>query len=92
MSAREEPKAIGMNKIEHFVFCYAGIVPFFAFINQCIFRKDSTVFVISEQLNKHVERYDFLEPEIDLVKFQENAKDKDGINTFKLINVSNFIK
>lgn len=62
--------------LKHFVLCYVGIVLLFAFINQYIFWKDSTAFVISEQMNKHVERYKLLEPDIDLVRFHENAKDK----------------
>ncbi len=63
-------------RLKHFVLFYLGIVLAFALINFCIFWKDSTAFVISDQMNKHVERYEFLVPDIDLVKFHENAKDK----------------
>lgn len=40
-----------------------------------MFLYDSTSFLISEQLNKHVERYYLFDPDIDLAAYQSNIKD-----------------
>lgn len=69
-------RKLACMRLKHFVLFYISIVLVFAFINQGIFWKDSTTFAISDQMNKHVERYELLGPKIDLVKFHENAKDK----------------
>lgn len=54
---------------------YLFVVMSFAVVNWLIFQKNSTSYLISEQLNKHLERYDFLDPEIDLAAYHRNAKD-----------------
>lgn len=41
-----------------------------------MFNCNTTSFVVSEQLNKHVNRYEFLDEQLDLVAFHENAKDE----------------
>ena len=51
------------------------IVILFASVNWILFLKNSTAFLISDQLNKHVERYEFLQPDIDLAAYHRNAKD-----------------
>lgn len=63
----------------HRLLCVLGmyllVVITFALVNWVMFQKNSTAYLISEQLNKHVERYDFLNPEIDLAAYHRNAKD-----------------
>jgi hypothetical protein len=54
---------------------YVIVVVLFATVNWAIFFNNSTAFLISDQLNKHVERYDFLQPDIDLASYHRNAKD-----------------
>jgi hypothetical protein len=55
---------------------YLLIVLLFAVINWLMFKYNTTSFLISDQLNKHVERYDFLDPEADLASYHKNAKDR----------------
>ena len=57
------------------IILYVFIVLLFATINWVVFFNNSTAFLISDQLNKHVERYEFLYPDIDLDAFHRNAKD-----------------
>lgn len=54
---------------------YLVVVFVFAVINWLLFLQNSTSFLISEQLNKHIKRYEFLEPTIDLVQYHKEAKD-----------------
>lgn len=54
---------------------YIIIVVLFATANWLIFCNDSTAFLISDQLNKHIERYEYLYPDIDLTAYHRNAKD-----------------
>jgi hypothetical protein len=54
---------------------YLLLVVVFATVNWILFFNNSTAFLISDQLNKHVERYDFLQPDIDLAAYHRNAKD-----------------
>ena len=75
-------------RLRHFFIGYFLIVLFSAIINYWIFWKDSTSFLISDQMNKHVERYEFLDPEINLAAFHENAKDRMPVSfegVYKLI-------
>lgn len=58
------------------IFVYFIVVVSFAFVNWRIFVDNSTSYLISDQLNKHVERYDILDPEIDLAAYHRNAKDQ----------------
>lgn len=57
------------------IILYIFVVVVFATINWIIFFQNSTAFLISDQLNKYVERYDFLQPDIDLAAYHRNAKD-----------------
>lgn len=59
-----------------FIALYAGLVFSFAVLDWLIYRYNTTSFLISEQLNKYVDRYEFLDPEIDLAAYHRNAKDK----------------
>lgn len=54
---------------------YVFVVVLFAVINWGMFIMNTTSYLISDQLNKHLERYEFLSPEIDLATYHENAKD-----------------
>lgn len=54
---------------------YIFIVLIFATVNWVLFMRNSTSFLISDQLNKHVERYEFIMPDIDLTAYHQNAKD-----------------
>lgn len=55
---------------------YLMVVLFFSVVNWLIFLRNSTSFLISEQLNKHIERYDFLKTTIDLAQYHRDAKDE----------------
>lgn len=57
------------------IILYVFLVVLFATINWVIFFNNSTAFLISDQLNKYVERYEFLQPDIDLAAYHRNAKD-----------------
>lgn len=71
---------VKMEFKEHFlrsvIITYSLVVVIAAGINWLVFLHNSTSYLISDQLNKHVERYEFLSPEIDLATYHENAKDK----------------
>ena len=64
---------------EHFlayiIGLYIFIVLIFTTVNWVLFMMNSTSFLISDQLNKHVERYEFIVPDIDLAAYHQNAKD-----------------
>lgn len=55
---------------------YIVIVIVFAFVNWIYFYHNSTSFLISEQLNKSIKRYDFLTDSLDKEEYHSNAKDK----------------
>lgn len=57
------------------IILYILIVVVFATVNWIIFFNNSTAYLISDQLNKHVERYEFLYTDIDLAAYHRNAKD-----------------
>lgn len=59
---------------------YVLVVMSFAFVNWVMFMRNSTSYLISEQLNKHVERYEFLAPDIDLAAYHRDAKDSMPLN------------
>lgn len=54
---------------------YIGIVLVSAVVNWVVFKFDTTSFVISEQLNKHMVRYDLLSNDLNFSEFHANAKD-----------------
>ena len=54
---------------------YVFIVIVGALVNWAIYLNNTTVFVISEQLNKHVERYELLNENIDLAAYHSGVKD-----------------
>lgn len=66
---------------------YFLIVVVFATVNWIIFFKNSTAFLISDQLNKYVERYEFLQPDIDLAAYHMNAKDSMPITISEFSNM-----
>ena len=68
---------------------YAIIVIVGALVNWMIFLNNTTAFVISEQLNKHVERYEFLDENIDLAAYHSGVKDAMPIS---LDDFSSFMK
>ena len=57
------------------IIAYVLVVLIFATINWLIFFNNTTAYLISDQLNKYVERYEFLYPDIDLAAYHRNAKD-----------------
>ena len=61
--------------ILRFLGYYVIIVIVAAIANWVIFLNNTTAFVISEQLNKHVERYEFLDEDIDLAAYHSGVKD-----------------
>lgn len=62
-------------KIGCFFCCYLIIVLASAGVYCLVFNLDTTSFLISEQLNKHLVRYDLVSNDIDLAEFHTNAKD-----------------
>lgn len=58
------------------IILYFFVVVLFATINWIIFFSNSTSFLISEQLNKSVKRYDFLTDSLDGEEYHSRAKDK----------------
>lgn len=66
---------------------YFLIVVVFATVNWILFFNNSTAFLISDQLNKHVERYEFLQPDIDLAAYHRNAKDSMPITISEFSNM-----
>lgn len=64
-----------MKNICKYIFWYLIIVFVSAVINRVVFNRNTTSFLISEQMNKHVIRYDLLSDELNLAEFHANAKD-----------------
>ena len=62
--------------IKRFAIGYIIIVVFFAFINWITFNRNSTSYLISDQLNKSIKRYDFLTDSLDKEEYHLNAKDE----------------
>lgn len=56
------------------IIAYIVAIILFACVDWQIFRYNTTSFLISEQLNKHVDRYVFLDPE-NLAQYHKDAKD-----------------
>lgn len=94
MSQENNPGSLGKRFLRYikkhgilrYILLYAVLVFLFATIDWIVFRCNSTSFLISEQLNKYVDRYEFLDPDIDLAAYHRNAKDKlpitiDGFNS-----------
>lgn len=65
----------GFWNVKAYICCYIGIVVVSAVVNWTVFKLDTTSFLISEQLNKHLVRYDLVSNELDLSEFHANAKD-----------------
>lgn len=75
-----------INRLCIYIVVYVIVVFTFAALYYWRFQKNTTSFLISEQLNKYVDRYDFLDMDIDLATYHWNAKDKmpisiDGFST-----------
>ena len=62
--------------IKRFAIGYIIIVVFFAFVNWITFNRNSTSYLISDQLNKSINRYDFLTDSLDREEYHLNAKDE----------------
>lgn len=65
----------GYKGIAKYIVRYVAIVLVAAVINWLTFKRDTTAFLISEQMNKHLVRYDLLNNDLDLASFHVNAKD-----------------
>lgn len=61
--------------MKKYFIAYSLIVVIAALFYWLIFSCNTTSFVISEQLNKRIDRYDFLDT-LDLAKFRNNSKDE----------------
>lgn len=86
MSIKRICISIKKNSLTKYILLYGLIVFISATFDWLIFRCNTTSFLISEQLNKYVDRYEFLDPEIDLAAYHRNAKDNlpitiDGFTT-----------
>ena len=75
------------HPLKAMIVSYVFVVLFFATFNWILFLKNSTAFLISDQLNKHVERYEFLQPDIDLAAYHRNAKDSMPITISEFSNM-----
>lgn len=77
-----------------FLLYYVIIVIVFALLNLWSFYNNSTDYLISEQLNKRIDRYDFIDKEIDLATYRDNLNDAIplSINDFKDYIKQDFIK
>lgn len=64
-----------IKQIGKYIFCYLIIVSVFALINWGVFCFDTTSFLVSEQMNKHLARYDLVSKEFNLASFHAEAKD-----------------
>ena len=69
--------------IKRLVTGYIIIVVVFAFANWISFNRNSTSYLISDQLNKSIKRYDFLTDSLDKGEFHSNAKDEMPITISK---------
>lgn len=63
------------KSVKNYICWYLAIVFFSAILNWATFKQNTTSFLISEQLNKHMVRYDLLSNDLDLSEFHANAKD-----------------
>ena len=68
---------------------YVIIVFSFAFVNRALFLRNSTSFLISEQLNKSVKRYDFLIDSLDGEEYHSRARDKMPITISEFSEIVN---
>lgn len=62
--------------IKRFVIGYIIVVVVFAFANWITFNRNSTSYLISDQLNKSIKRYDFLTDSLNREEYHLNAKDE----------------
>lgn len=62
--------------IKRFAIGYFIIVVFFALVNWVTFNRNTTSYLISDQLNKSINRYDFLTDSLDKEEYHLNAKDE----------------
>jgi hypothetical protein len=75
--------------IRRFAIGYIIIVVVFAFVNWITFNRNSTAYLISDQLNKSIKRYDFLTDSLDRDEYHLNAKDEMPITISKFSEVIN---
>lgn len=85
MAKKKTKIRLNRKKILFLFIGYSVIVLVFSVIYYLMFRYDNTSFVISEQLNKHIDRQSLLNPNINLASFNKEAK---GVMP---INVNDFI-
>lgn len=64
-----------IKQIGKYIVFYLIIVFAFALVNWGVFCYNSTSFLISEQMNKHLTRYDLVSKEFNLASFHAEAKD-----------------
>ena len=62
--------------IKRFAIGYIIVVVVFAFANWITFNRNSTSYLISDQLNKSIKRYDFLTDSLNREEYHLNAKDE----------------
>ena len=74
-----------IKKTGKYIFCYLIIVSVFALINWGVFCFDTTSFLVSEQMNKHLARYDLVSKEFNLASFHAEAND------LKPVSVDGFV-
>ncbi len=75
------------HPLKAMIVAYVFIVVVFATVNWLIFFNNSTAYLISDQLNKYVERYEFLQTDIDLAAYHRNAKDSMPITISEFSNM-----
>lgn len=75
--------------IKCLAFWYILIVFVFASVNWITFNRNSTSFLISEQLNKSVKRYDFLTDSLDWEEYHSRARDKMPITISEFCEIVN---
>lgn len=63
------------QSIKHYICWYFVIILSSAILNWVTFKQNTTSFLISEQLNRHMIRYDLLSDDLNLSEFHANAKD-----------------
>lgn len=64
-----------LSRFWTFVVLFFGVVYFFACINCIAFKFNTTSFLISDQLNKRLERYDVLSYSFDIASYHRDVKD-----------------
>lgn len=62
--------------IKRFTIGYIIIVVVFALVNWITFNRNTTSYLISDQLNKNIKWYDFMTDSLDKEEYHMNAKDK----------------